>query len=150
MEKRNALSSSGGRSNAAAVGPLSITMLRASAVAILLLDLADTIGGLIRTPAGQRLLMAAPNLGMALLLALAVLGIWRRTRWGMWLGGVLFTVYVLSYLLALLPQVSLGAAAVVRSGIEVVVGPLMLAAYVLFLRGLMLHRRARQIALGKR
>jgi hypothetical protein len=83
--------------------------------------------------------------GLVLFRALAAYGVWYRTRWGAWLGGVLATFSVLLFPLLAWASVQTPSGARFESTpLSVVLAWLQVAANAAFLLGLFLVRRERR------
>ena len=121
---------------------------RVAFLVALALEVADGLIGLLETDPSLRVSGLA-TAGQLALVGLAAYGVWRRTRWGAWLGGVIAVLVVVLLPLSLLaPQtrtMEIGPAQIGASPLSLVVMGTKILAYAVFLAGLLRARFARRV-----
>ena len=114
----------------------------------LVLEAVDGLVGILETDPSLRVSGLA-TVGQLALVGLAAYGVWRRTRWGAWLGGVIAVLAVVLLPLSLLsPQtrdMQLGAAQLGASPLSLAVMAAKVLAYAIFLAALLRIRLSRRV-----
>ena len=121
---------------------------RLAFVTALALEAVDGLVGLLETDPSLRVSGLA-TAGQLALVGLAAYGVWRGTRWGAWLGGVIAVLAVLLLPLSLLsPQtrdMQIGAAQLGASALSLAVVGAKVLAYAVFLAALLRIRLTRRV-----